>query len=130
MGKIIPHIYVRQFWSRDIPSPAGPTTCAWDWVWLGVQSTINVLDHFGLFKPHSDRNMSLADYLAKNYLTADSDKKSKKRKRKHKDGGLKIDDDDDISGWNKGRDDDDDDAPTIGKFSRGTRISFKLLTRA
>jgi pre-mRNA-splicing factor CWC26 len=57
--------------------------------------------------------MSLADYLAKNYLTADSDKKSKKRKRKHKDGGLKIDDDD-ISGWNKGADEDDDDVPTIG----------------
>lgn len=58
--------------------------------------------------------MSLADYLAKNYLTADSDKKSKKRKRKHKDGGLKIDDDDDISGWNRGADEDDEDAPTIG----------------
>lgn len=57
--------------------------------------------------------MSLSDYLAKNYLTADSDKKSKKRKRKHKDGGLKIDDDD-ISGWNNGADDDDDDGPTIG----------------
>lgn len=56
--------------------------------------------------------MSLADYLAKNYLTADSKKKSKKRKRKDKDGGLKIDDDD-ISGWNKGVEDDDD-APTIG----------------
>ncbi|KAF1953545.1 hypothetical protein CC80DRAFT_419549 [Byssothecium circinans] len=53
--------------------------------------------------------MSLADYLAKNYLTADSDKKSKKRKRKNKDSGLKIADDD-ISGWNKGGSDDDDDA--------------------
>lgn len=61
--------------------------------------------------------MSLADYLAKNYLTADSDKKSKKRKRKNKDGGLKIDDDD-ISGWNKGAEDDDDDAPTIGMAMR------------
>ncbi|PVI04894.1 hypothetical protein DM02DRAFT_611239 [Periconia macrospinosa] len=59
--------------------------------------------------------MSLADYLAKNYLTADSDKKSKKRKRKNKDG-LKIDDDD-ISGWNKGGEDDDDDVPTIAGMS-------------
>ncbi|KAF2644771.1 hypothetical protein P280DRAFT_487302 [Massarina eburnea CBS 473.64] len=56
--------------------------------------------------------MSLADYLAKNYLTADTDKKSKKRKRKNKDGGLKIADDD-ISGWNKGGSGDDDDGPTI-----------------
>lgn len=55
----------------------------------------------------------LADYLAKNYLTADSEKKSKKRKRKNKDGGLVIDDDD-ISGWKKGAESDDEDAPTIG----------------
>ena len=62
--------------------------------------------------------MSLADYLAKNYLTADSDKKSKKRKRKNKDkdGGLIIDDDD-ITGWKKGADSDDEDAPTIGTTS-------------
>ncbi|OAG08463.1 uncharacterized protein CC84DRAFT_1173941 [Paraphaeosphaeria sporulosa] len=68
--------------------------------------------------------MSLADYLAKNYLTADSDKKSKKRKRKHKDGGLKIDDDD-ISGWNKGADDDDDDAPTIAGMTLSSKKSKK-----
>ncbi|KAF2133574.1 hypothetical protein P153DRAFT_281690 [Dothidotthia symphoricarpi CBS 119687] len=56
--------------------------------------------------------MSLADYLAKNYLTADSDKKSKKRKRKNKDGGLTIDDDDAL-GWHKNDDEDDDDAPMV-----------------
>ncbi|KAF1921221.1 Pre-mRNA-splicing factor of RES complex-domain-containing protein [Ampelomyces quisqualis] len=56
--------------------------------------------------------MSLADYLAKNYLTADSGKKSKKRKRKNKDGGLTIDDDDNL-GWKKNDDDDDEDAPMV-----------------
>lgn len=55
----------------------------------------------------------LADYLAKNYLTADSDKKSKKRKRKNKDAGLIIDDDDNL-GWKEKADEDDDDAPMIG----------------
>ena len=47
--------------------------------------------------------MSLADYLAKNYLTADSkpEKKSKKRKRKDaQDNGLVIADDDAL-GWNR-----------------------------
>ena len=46
-------------------------------------------------------NMSLADYLAKNYLTADSEreKKSKKRKRKDGESGLVIADDDAL-GWN------------------------------
>jgi len=57
--------------------------------------------------------MSLADYLAKNYLTADSEKKSKKRKRKNKDGGLSIADDDAL-GWHQNADGDDDDAPMIG----------------
>ncbi|KAH7401086.1 Pre-mRNA-splicing factor of RES complex-domain-containing protein [Phaeosphaeria sp. MPI-PUGE-AT-0046c] len=56
--------------------------------------------------------MSLADYLAKNYLTADSEKKSKKRKRKNKDGGLVIDDDDNL-GWKQNADDDDEDAPMV-----------------
>lgn len=55
----------------------------------------------------------LADYLAKNYLTADSEKKSKKRKRKNKDAGLIIDDDDSL-GWKDKADDDDEDAPMIG----------------
>ncbi|KAF2791324.1 hypothetical protein K505DRAFT_67710 [Melanomma pulvis-pyrius CBS 109.77] len=68
--------------------------------------------------------MSLTDYLAKKYLTADSDKKSKKRKRKNKEGGLKIDDDD-ISGWNKGGDDDDDDAPTIAGMTLSSKKAKK-----
>ncbi|KAF2687157.1 hypothetical protein K458DRAFT_361648 [Lentithecium fluviatile CBS 122367] len=68
--------------------------------------------------------MTLADYLAKNYLTADSDKKSKKRKRKHKDGGLKIDEED-ISGWNKGNNSDDEDGPTIAGMSLSSKKSKK-----
>ena len=59
--------------------------------------------------------MSLADYLAKNYLTADSYKKSKKRKRKEKNGGLTIDDDENL-GWKDQADEDDDDAPMISEF--------------
>jgi pre-mRNA-splicing factor CWC26 len=63
---------------------------------------------------HNISDMSgLADYLAKNYLTADSEKKSKKRKRKNKDAGLIIDDDDNL-GWKGKADDDDEDAPMIG----------------
>ncbi len=47
--------------------------------------------------------MSLADYLAKNYLTADSklDKKSKKRKRKDGTGSGLIIADDDALGWDR-----------------------------
>ncbi|CAI6340622.1 unnamed protein product [Periconia digitata] len=71
--------------------------------------------------------MSLADYLAKNYLTADSDKKSKKRKRKNKDG-LKIDDDD-ISGWNKGGESDDDDAPTIAGMTLSSKSKKKKKSK-
>ncbi|KAF2865975.1 Pre-mRNA-splicing factor of RES complex-domain-containing protein [Massariosphaeria phaeospora] len=72
--------------------------------------------------------MSLADYLAKNYLTADSDKKTKKRKRKNKEGGLKIDDDD-ISGWNRDGDDDEDDGPTIAGMTTGVK-KLKKKSRA
>lgn len=65
--------------------------------------------------------MSLADYLAKNYLTADSpkqtEKKSKKRKRKagttRSESGLIIAEDD-ITGWEKKNDSGDEDAPTTG----------------
>lgn len=60
--------------------------------------------------------MSLADYLAKNYLTADSEKKSKKRKRKEKNSGLTIDDDD-ILGWKNNADEDAEDAPMISRIS-------------
>ena len=57
--------------------------------------------------------MSLADYLAKNYLTADSkpEKKSKKRKRKEASSGLIIADDDCL-GWDpNGTAKEDEDGP-------------------
>lgn len=63
--------------------------------------------------------MSLADYLAKNYLNADpsTEKKSKKRKRKHvaaeESGGLIIADDD-LTGWdNTNNGHDPEDGPQI-----------------
>jgi pre-mRNA-splicing factor CWC26 len=68
--------------------------------------------------------MSLTDYLAKNYLTADSEKKSKKRKRKDKNGGLIIADDD-TTGWKQGGDSDEDDAPTIVGSTAGLSLSSK-----
>ncbi|KAK8200069.1 Pre-mRNA-splicing factor of RES complex-domain-containing protein [Phyllosticta capitalensis] len=59
--------------------------------------------------------MSLADYLAKKYLTADAQpekKKSKKRKRKEAEAGGLIIADDDATGWNSGpQTNDDDEAP-------------------
>lgn len=62
--------------------------------------------------------MSLADYLAKNYLTADSKSEKKSKKRKRKDGaqtGLIIADDD-APGWGpKATAGDDDDGPLNGK---------------
>ncbi|MCJ1405487.1 Pre-mRNA-splicing factor cwc26 [Xylographa trunciseda] len=61
--------------------------------------------------------MSLADYLAKNYLTADSkpDKKSKKRKRKNGSDGLIIADDDPLD-WNStnAAKEEDDGPVTVG----------------
>lgn len=73
--------------------------------------------------------MSLADYLAKNYLTADADaskkssSSSKKRKRKQKDNGLSIDDDDD--GWKRrgAGDSDDEDGPTIVGSTAGLSLT-------
>ncbi len=62
--------------------------------------------------------MSLADYLAKNYLTADSksEKKSKKRKRKDGNSGLIIADDDAL-GWNpNGSSNLDEDAPITSSW--------------
>ena len=66
--------------------------------------------------------MTLADYLAKNYLTADSseqtEKKSKKRKRKAGGGGTTksglIIAEDDITGWEKKNGSADEDTPTTG----------------
>ena len=61
--------------------------------------------------------MSLADYLAKNYLTPDSKPERKSKKRKRKDGassGLIIADDDAL-GWDtKGTANADDDGPLTG----------------
>lgn len=62
--------------------------------------------------------MTLADYLAQNYLTADSkpDKKSKKRKRKDASStGLTVAEDDAL-GWdnNTGNGADDEDNPLTG----------------
>ena len=67
--------------------------------------------------------MSLADYLAKRYLTADSKSEKRSKKRKRKDGttlGLTIADDDAL-GWNRDRiGSTEDDAPLEGK----THVSF------
>lgn len=75
--------------------------------------------------------MSLADYLAKNYLTADSkpDKRSKKRKRK--DGlsersGLIIADDDALGWTHNGAAGDDDDGPVTGIPSLGHSFSIDI----
>lgn len=62
--------------------------------------------------------MSLADYLAKNYLTADSQPEKKSKKRKRKDGtfGLVIADDDAL-GWNaNGSTNADEDAPVTSAY--------------
>lgn len=73
--------------------------------------------------------MSLTEYLAKNYLTADSapKKSSKKRKRGHHadaSGGVKIADDD-ISGSipelrRRNEEDDDEDGPLNGTDHRSS----------
>ncbi|KAL8729958.1 MAG: hypothetical protein Q9166_004403 [cf. Caloplaca sp. 2 TL-2023] len=58
--------------------------------------------------------MSLADYLAQNYLTADLKTEKKSKKRKRKDGpqsGLIIADDDILAWGAKAADGDEDDAP-------------------
>ena len=76
---------------------------------------------------------SLAEYLAKNYLTADPPKKKgglKKRKRRAKDAttssssGLIIADDDAVGWGNTAGNSDDDDGPTIS----GVTKSFKKAT--
>lgn len=65
--------------------------------------------------------MSLTEYLARNYLTADSrpEKKKKTKKRKQKDtiqSGLVIADDDAL-GWNtNGAVDADEDAPLTSQL--------------
>lgn len=77
--------------------------------------------------------MSLADYLAKKYLTADApaEKKSKKRKRKaaaEASNGLVIADDD-VTGWNTGpQNQDDEDGPMMGK--QQSPLFHKIFTLA
>ena len=62
--------------------------------------------------------MSLADYLAKHYLTEDTQPEKRSKKRKRKDGtasGLTIEDDDTL-GWDRhGIGNADDDAPLKGE---------------
>ncbi|KAK7534061.1 Pre-mRNA-splicing factor cwc26 [Phyllosticta citribraziliensis] len=81
--------------------------------------------------------MSLADYLAKKYLTADGPaekKKSKKRKRKEAEasGGLVIADDD-ATDWNSGpQTNDDDEAPmnvagTSAEFRKKKTSGWKTV---
>lgn len=68
--------------------------------------------------------MSLADYLAKNYLTADPtpDKKSKKRKRKEASSGLVIADDDAV-GWSQNNSiNADEDNPLTGRYFNSFRV--------
>ena len=65
--------------------------------------------------------MSLTDYLAKNYLTAEPkpDKPSKKRKRKSKAQFGLIIADDDSPGWAvKAATVDDDDSPLTGQCKK------------
>lgn len=62
--------------------------------------------------------MSLADYLAKKYLTADTkpEKKSKKRKRKDASDGLIIADDDPLGWASSNLVKDEDDGPITGAY--------------
>ena len=62
--------------------------------------------------------MTLADYLAKNYLTADAPSEKKSKKRKRKDGnaqGLVVAEDD-ATGWEHSRNaaHEDDEGPLTG----------------
>ncbi|KAA8906303.1 Pre-mRNA-splicing factor of RES complex-domain-containing protein [Sphaerosporella brunnea] len=82
---------------------------------------------------------SLAEYLAKNYLTADTPKKksTKKRKRKDKDAAASgvIIADDDAAGWENsrgGNNSDDEDAPTVAgvtkAFKKATTSNWKTIS--
>lgn len=70
--------------------------------------------------------MGLADYLAKNYLSAD--KPSKKRKRKNAESGFTIaDEDDNINNWKKSHGDgDDEDGPLV--VPSGSKVSNRTTT--
>ncbi|KAI4281465.1 MAG: hypothetical protein L6R38_003671 [Xanthoria sp. 2 TBL-2021] len=79
--------------------------------------------------------MSLADYLAKNYLTADSKPEKKTKKRKRKDGpqsGLIIADDDALGWGAKAADADEDDAPvnvsaTSAEFRKTKKNNWQTI---
>ncbi|KAF8244308.1 hypothetical protein K440DRAFT_610200 [Wilcoxina mikolae CBS 423.85] len=83
---------------------------------------------------------SLAEYLAKNYLTADPPKKKPTKKRKRKEAapttGIVIADDD-APGWEdtNANNSDDDDAPTIlggvtKSFKKATTSNWKTVKEA
>ena len=71
--------------------------------------------------------MSLADYLARNYLKADSnpDKNPKKRKRKHGTSGLVIADDDALGWENAVQERETDDIPLTGQCSASSPYDHK-----
>ena len=73
--------------------------------------------------------MSLNEYLAKNYLTADPKPEKKSKKRKRRQEGLIIADDDDTSVWNR-RDTikDDEDGPVTGWYGLRSLAVFHVLT--
>ncbi|KAL0633505.1 Pre-mRNA-splicing factor cwc26 [Maublancomyces gigas] len=69
--------------------------------------------------------MSLANYLAQNYLTKDEPEKKRNKKRRRKEGGVTIADDD-VLGWDQGKDDDDGDGPvTVGESTKAFRRATK-----
>ena len=77
--------------------------------------------------------MSLADYLAKKYLTADVklEKKSKKRKRKDGESGLIIADDDAL-GWNTNSTGDNEEGPLTvnansAEFRKARRNNWQTI---
>lgn len=75
--------------------------------------------------------MSLADYLAKNYLTADSRPEKKSKKRKRKDAirsGLVITDDDEPS-WNTNEAVDADEVAPLMSQSIYNLVKHALLLR-
>ncbi|KAH0551235.1 hypothetical protein GP486_007458 [Trichoglossum hirsutum] len=72
--------------------------------------------------------MPLADYLAKNYLTADPVKKKSTKRKARKESGLIITDDD-APGWGNEevKDDDDDDGPLTGEYRIGNTLHTHQL---
>ncbi|KAI9676674.1 MAG: hypothetical protein M1829_002992 [Trizodia sp. TS-e1964] len=77
--------------------------------------------------------MSLADYLAKNYLTADPPLEKKKKKGKRKASSGLVIEDDDFLGWNQSSHNaEDDEAPmTVGgnsaEFRKSKKSAWKVV---